>query len=267
MTSHQAAVRQMLIAGGLLLAFTLAGVGLVALTYDNTLEQIEDNRRAHLLRQLSAVVPHTAHDNHPESDVIEATDPVLLGVNEPLPIYRLRKDGEPVAAVLTAVAPDGYSGDIILLIGVDRQGRVTGVRVAGHQETPGLGDAIERSRSGWITQFRNKSLQVTDIDNDTAEKKEAAERWQLRRDGGDFDQISGATITARAVISAVYDALRFQQQHGDLLFADADNLKHAIAAREAERQKAAMESADGPSDVEAGDAAVGESGAQTGEDE
>lgn len=237
MTSQYAAIRQMLIAGGLLLAFTLAGVGLVALTYDSTLQQIEDNRRANLLRQLSAVVPHTAHDNQPEADVIEATDPVLLGVNEPLPIYRLRQNGDPVAAVLTAVAPDGYSGDIILLVGIDRQGQITGVRVAGHRETPGLGDAVERHRSSWITQFRGETLDGPADDGDGP----AAQRWQVRRDGGDFDQISGATITARAVIRAVHDALRFQQQHGDLLFATADTLEQAIAAREEEQQRESLE--------------------------
>ncbi|MCK8514836.1 electron transport complex subunit RsxG [Methylonatrum kenyense] len=250
MTAQHAAIRQMLIAGGLLLAFTLAGVGLVALTYDNTLQQIEENRRAMLLRQLSEVVPHTAYDNQPQDDVIAAKDPVLLGVNEHLPIYRLRGDGEPVATVVTAVAPDGYSGEIILLVGVDRQGEITGVRVAGHKETPGLGDAIERSRSNWITQFRGETLGDADNDDGESDSEAIAQRWQLRRDGGEFDQISGATITARAVISAIHNALLFQQRHGELLFADADTLEDALAAREEEQRREALEAAEDREDAE-----------------
>lgn len=234
MTSHQAAIRQMLIAGGLLLAFTLLGVGLVAVTYDSTREQVEENRRAHVLRQLGAVVPPGTYNNEPVDDVMKASDPALLGTNRLLPVYRLRKDGEPVATVITAVAPDGYSGDIVLLIGIDTDGVISGVRVASHRETPGLGDAIERSRSNWIMQFEGLTLEpLVDEDNDNNEQQ--APDWRLRRDGGDFDQISGATVTARAVVSAIHNALQFHQQYHELLFADAATLDDARAQQEAEQ--------------------------------
>ena len=224
----------MLIAGGLLLAFTLLGVGLVAVTYDSTREQVEENRRAHVLRQLGAVVPPGTYNNEPVDDVMQASDPALLGTNRLLPVYRLRKDGEAVATVITAVAPDGYSGDIVLLIGIDTDGVISGVRVVSHSETPGLGDAIERSRSNWITQFEGLALKpLVDEDNDIGE--EQAPDWRLRRDGGDFDQISGATVTARAVVIAIHNALQFHQQYHELLFADAATLDDARAQQEAER--------------------------------
>ena len=122
----------------------MTGVGttLVAVTEDATRQRIADNELAYLLRTLNDVVPATAHDNRMYADTIEVTDPDLLGSDRPVTVYRATRDGQPVAVILTPVAPVGYSGPIRLLVGIDAQGIVTGVRVLDHQETPGLGDRI-----------------------------------------------------------------------------------------------------------------------------
>ncbi|MEX0871295.1 MAG: electron transport complex subunit RsxG [Aquisalimonadaceae bacterium] len=206
MNETRATIRAVLIAGGLLLAFALAGVGMVALTYEQTLERIAENRRLTMLRQLQTVIPPGIYDNRPDQDTLMVRDPTLLGSAGPLTVYRARLDGEPTAAILTVVAPDGYSGNISLLVGVFSDGRLSGVRVISHQETPGLGDAIERERSTWISGFDNRSLEDPPRDG-----------WRVRRDGGEFDHITGATITSRAVIKAVRNALLYFEQHRDTL--------------------------------------------------
>lgn len=115
-----------------------------------------------------------------------------LGNTLPHRVYRATLNGAPSALVLEATAPDGYSGDIELVIGVDTQLKVLGVRVLEHKETPGLGDKIELSVSNWITQFTGKRFNA-----------DALATWQVKKDGGEFDQFTGATITPRAVVSAV----------------------------------------------------------------
>lgn len=122
---------------------------------------------------------------------------------------RARQDGRVAALLLEAVAPDGYNGDIRLLVGVDARGEVIGVRVVEHRETPGLGDPIEIERGPWITGFDGRSL-----------RDPAADAWRVRRDDGAFDQLAGATITPRAVVGAVRRALQFVEAHGQAL-ADA----------------------------------------------
>ena len=132
----------------------------------------------------------------------------LLGTSEPVAVYRARKAGQPVALVISPIAPDGYNGSIKLLVGINSDGTLSGVRVVGHRETPGLGDAIDESRSGWIHIFDNKSL-----------GNPLPERWKVKKDGGDFDQLTGATITPRAVVKAVRQALLYYRDNQEALFA------------------------------------------------
>jgi electron transport complex protein RnfG len=113
-----------------------------------------------------------------------------------------------VAAVFSVVARGGYAGDIELLVGVRADGRVAGVRVVEHHETPGLGDGIEADKSDWIRGFDGRSL-----------GDPPREDWAVRRDGGDFDQFTGATITPRAVVEAVRDTLIYFEDHRDQVFA------------------------------------------------
>ena len=203
-------VRQILITALLLLLFTVLGTALVAFTYNNTRSVIEANARANLLQNLHAMIPPERHDNDLLSDSLEVTDPDLLGTDAPVTIYRARKGGQPVAIILAPVAPDGYSGDIKLLVAIGADGTLIGVRVTAHRETPGLGDPIEAARSDWILKFTGRSLA------DPNEK-----HWAVKKDGGVFDQFTGATITPRAVVKAVKKSLIYFQRHRQTLFANA----------------------------------------------
>lgn len=201
--------RRMMVAAGLLAVFAIVGVGLVAMTEMATRERIAANERAYLLRALNQVVASDRYDNDMFTDTIMVTDADLLGTQDPVTAYRAFSEGQPVAVILTPIAPDGYSGTIRLLVGIDADGAVTGVRVTSHKETPGLGDAIEAERSDWILGFDGRQLG----DPPPAE-------WAVRRDGGAFDQFTGATVTPRAVVKAVRNALLYFDAHREALFAN-----------------------------------------------
>ena len=199
--------RQLVITAIILLLFAVIGTALVVYTFDNTRDRIAANERATLLRKLHQLIPPDAHDNILLDDAITVSDKSLLGTSGEVTVFRARKAGQPVALVITAVAPDGYSGTIKLLVGIRADGTLNGVRVVAHRETPGLGDAIDETRSDWIHQFDNKSLD-----------KPALDRWKVRKDGGDFDQLTGATITPRAIVKAVRQALLYYRDNKDTLF-------------------------------------------------
>jgi len=198
--------RQILITAVLLLMFAGIGTAMVAATWLGTHERIAANERATLLRKLSELIAPERYDNDLLDDMIEVS--ADLPGKQPAQVYRARRDGRPVALVMTAVAPDGYSGAIRLLVGINHDGVLCGVRVVAHRETPGLGDGIEEDRSDWIRQFDARSLENPPV-----------ERWRVRKDGGDFDQLTGATITPRAVVRAVKAALLYYRAHADELFA------------------------------------------------
>ena len=203
-------LRSVLRAGLVLAAFAVVGVSLVALSFEATHARIAANQRAALLRSLHALVMPDEHDNDIFADVIQVNAPLWLGTDEPVAVYRARQGNAPVAAVLTPVAPDGYNGTIRLLVGVYYDGTLAGVRVIAHRETPGLGDGIEERRSDWIHAFDGRSLEDPQ-----------AEGWQVKRDGGVFDQFTGATITPRAVVKAVHRSLQYFVSNRDELFEEA----------------------------------------------
>ncbi|MBK7902116.1 MAG: electron transport complex subunit RsxG [Proteobacteria bacterium] len=149
------------------------------------------------------------YDNDLLADTLTLRDPELLGTTEAVTAYRARFQGQPVAFVLEPVAPDGYSGTIRLLIAVTPDGTVLGTRTVSHHETPGLGDFIDAGKSDWMQRFTGKSL-----------GNPAAARWRVRKDGGDFDQYTGATITSRAVVGTVGRTLEFFARHRDELLGD-----------------------------------------------
>lgn len=202
--------RQIVITTIVLLLFAVMGTAMVAYTYDNTRDQIAANERATLLRKLHRLISPEQHDNVLLEDTVSVRDETLLGSDEPVMVYRARKNGEPVALVIAAIAPDGYSGSIKLLVGINVDGSLSGVRVVAHRETPGLGDAIDEARTDWIRIFDGKSLQAPDVS-----------RWAVRKDGGEFDQLTGATITPRAVVKAVRNTLLYYQDNQEALFAPA----------------------------------------------
>lgn len=189
--------------------FALVGTALVALTYTSTQQRIAEAERQYMLRSLNAVIPHHLYDNDLFSDIIELRSPALLGTDEPVQVFRARLASEPRAAAFSVIATEGYVGPIKLMVGVDTQGEILGVRVLTHQETPGLGDKIEERRSDWIFGFDGHSL--TNTEN---------KAWQVKRDGGEFDQLTGATITPRAVVKAVHNALVFFSENQDKIFVE-----------------------------------------------
>jgi electron transport complex protein RnfG len=197
---------------GLLAAFALVSAGLIAVTHQLTADRIRANQRTAELAQLHSILAPGAYDNDLVSDTIRITAPDALGSEKPLTVYRARKDGDPVAAILTVVAPDGYNGPIRLLVGIRANGEVAGVRVLEHDETPGLGDGIEASKSEWIEQFRGTKL-----------GKPPREDWDVRQDGGEFDALTGATITPRAVVDALRRALAYFEANRERLFAATES--------------------------------------------
>ena len=134
--------------------FALAAAAVLATAERLTMPRIAENQLAERLKALQAVLPEGQFDNEPHLDFIYAQHPELLGSDEPVPIYRARKNRQPIAAIVTAVAPKGFSDEIRLLVAVYATGKVAGVRVIEHKETPGLGDKIEARKSNWINGFR-----------------------------------------------------------------------------------------------------------------
>ena len=186
--------------------FAIATVGLVAVLQQATAGRIANAEREAQVRALSEILPQGSYDNHLLDNSIQLHDP-LLGSKSLQTAYIALKDGKPSAIILRATAPDGYSGAIQLLIGIQADGRLAGVRVLNHRETPGLGDKIELAKSAWIRSFNGKSLGNPDADG-----------WAVKRDRGEFDQFAGATITPRAVVKAVHKALQYFDAHKQQLF-------------------------------------------------
>lgn len=193
---------------GYLLLIAIFAAAIVGLTRELTRERVAASQAERTLALLRSVLGEQPFDNAPHADTILVSDPDLLGSADAVPAYRARLGAKPVAVVLTARAPQAYSGPIRLLVGIAADGTLLGVRVIEHEETPGLGDAIDARRSPWILQFSGRSLTTP-----------PGPRWAVARDGGEFDQVSGATVTSRAVVAAVRDALRYFEVHRDVLLA------------------------------------------------
>jgi len=192
---------------GLLLGlFAVVTTGVIAGTYLSTRGLVQDNIRAAEERALLEIIPRDHHDNSMLDDAVALGDDALLGLREPRNAYRAKQNGEVVAVILPATARDGYTGDIDLIIGVNRDGSVAGVRVLSHRETPGLGDQIDYKKSQWVDGFIGRSL-----------LNPKAEKWTVKKDGGVFDQFTGATITPRAVTAAVKRSLEFYAQQQPML--------------------------------------------------
>ena len=191
-----------------LLFFALIGTALLALTYQLTYDPIAHSEEQEKLKLITQIVPPATYDNDIMKDTMQLAADALLGNEEPTVAYRGRLHNQPSIAVLQATAPDGYSGKIRLIIAIRNDGRIGGVRVISHKETPGLGDYIEIARNNWITGFNDISL----------ENRKNSD-WKVKKDGGQFDYMAGATITPRAVVKAVGKALQYFAANRDKLFA------------------------------------------------
>ena len=199
--------KQVLATATLLMFFAVIGAGIVGLTYETTYERIKRNEQLVVLRKLNTILPPSEYDNDLLDDQIELAQDELLGTTEPSKAYVAFKNSKSVAVVLSPVAPNGYNGPIHMLVGIYYDGTVAGVRVVKHRETPGLGDVVESQRSDWILGFDDRSLNNPESKN-----------WKVKRDGGVFDQFTGATITPRAVVKAVHSALLYFHDNRKELF-------------------------------------------------
>jgi electron transport complex protein RnfG len=204
----QAALRNALRTGMILFAFALVATALLVFTFARTEPTIERSRQAEKLALLTQVLPPALYDNDLLASQRTLPPHELLGTRQPAAMWIARRGDQITAVVLEAIAPDGYGGSIHLVIGIDVNGSVTGVRVTAHRETPGLGDYIVRSKSPWIEQFVGKSLTSPE-----------AKHWRVAKDGGAFDARAGATITPRAVVKAVRGALDYFARHRAALVA------------------------------------------------
>ena len=180
---------------------------LVAGTWRITRDRIAANRKAQLEQSLAPALADLVYDSGvtesrlviPPTDELPGAGPVL--------VYRVFSADKPVAALFIVTARDGFSGPIRILVGADYDGSVTGVRILEHHETPGLGDRIDQSKSDWVDQFDGRSI-----------GDPPADHWSIHEDGGDFDQLTGASITPRAVIKAVRDTLLYYEAHREEIF-------------------------------------------------
>lgn len=204
-----------------LLFFALIGTSILAVTYNQTHDQIAQSIEAEKLKLISQIVPQASFDNDIIKDTLDIAPDALLGTGKTTTAYRARLRDQPSALVLEAVAPDGYSGKISLLVAIRANGEIAGVRVVAHKETPGLGDYIEIGKSNWIKGFDGISqARYQDAD------------WKVKKDGGQFDYMAGATITPRAVVKAVYKTLQYFAQHRDALFAQSVTAPTAATKQE-----------------------------------
>ncbi len=207
---NASAPRNALYAGALLAACAVLAVALSSGVKGLTRERIAAEQHRARLATLNVVLPAALYDNDPLADRITVRAPAWLGNDDAVNVWRARRAGVGSALVIEAVAPDGYVGPIRLLIGIRADGIVTGVRVTAHTETPGLGDGIDPAKSNWIDRFTDRAL-----------GNPARERWEVRRDGGDFDQFAGATVTPRAIVRAVRRTLDYLERHRAELYAAA----------------------------------------------
>jgi electron transport complex protein RnfG len=202
---------------------TVAAV-LVTSSWEFSRDRIAANERALLLRSLSSVLDPALLDRDLDPILISVQDEALLGSDEPVDVFVPMAGAMPLAAVFASIAPDGYNAPISLLIGIDiASSRVTGVRVVSHRETPGLGDLIEIAKSNWILQFNGKRADDP-----------PAEAWAVIQDEGQFDAITGATVTPRAVVRAVHNTLLYFQAHREQLLSQASSAAAERAAPETE---------------------------------
>ena len=200
--------RNALRTAAIMLAFAFIGTLLLASVFDVTRAPIEASEKAARLSLFKEILPAENYDNDLLASQVTIAPNALLGNRLPSIANVAKQPQQTAGVILEAIAHDGYSGDIKLLIAIRADGSISGVRVLAHKETPGLGDYIDIAHGNWIKLFDNESLEKT-----------AAEQWQVKKDGGQYDYMVGATITPRAVVKAVKQALQFYQQNKQTLFA------------------------------------------------
>lgn len=204
-------------AAGILAAFAVVGTALLAATYLVTRPIIAETEKQAKLALVGQILPKDLYDNDILKDAALLPPATELGTSDAAPVLRATREGKPAAAVLEVIAPDGYSGKIKMIVAIKADGQVSGVRVIAHNETPGLGDYIEIAKNRWIRIFEGKSL-----------SNYADQDWKVKKDGGRFEHMAGATVTPRAVVKAVHKSLKYFAQNEDKIFSlPADNQEQA----------------------------------------
>jgi Na+-translocating ferredoxin:NAD+ oxidoreductase subunit G len=193
-----------------LVAFAFVGTAMLAYVFDITRAPIEASEKEARLALFKEILPESTYDNDLLKDTVEIAPNEQLGNRQPTIANIAKLNNKTAGVILEAIAHDGYSGDIKLLIAIRADGSISGVRVLAHKETPGLGDYIDIARGNWIKLFNDESVNKT-----------LATQWQVKKDGGKFDYMVGATITPRAVVKAVFKALQFYDVNKTKLFAVA----------------------------------------------
>jgi electron transport complex protein RnfG len=191
-----------------MIIFSLLASTALSISYFATKTPIEESDAKAKRTFLNQVIPANLYDNNLVKDTISVEPNPLIGNKKNIDIYRAKKNNQVIAVIIETIAPDGYSGEIKTLVGIDQEDKILGVRVIIHKETPGLGDYIEIEKSQWIKNFDLKSL------GEMTEKE-----WAVKKDGGSFDYVSGATITSRAVIKSTYKSLLYVKENKKRLFA------------------------------------------------
>ncbi len=213
MNNTHSPMKASVLKNGIILAlFALISTALVVVTDSLTKDKIISEKSKALSRILHQIVHPNQHDNDLNKDCIFVKNANLLGSKKAVKVFRARKNNRPVALMIQSVAPDGYNGNIELVVGIDQQQTIIGVRILSHNETPGLGDQIEHSKSHWLDVFKQHSLANTQIN-----------QWTVKKYAGVFDAMTGATITPRAVVSAVSNTLLYVKHHQNELFQSASN--------------------------------------------
>jgi Na+-translocating ferredoxin:NAD+ oxidoreductase subunit G len=200
----------MLLGGFSTLATALLVAGNIA-----TKDVIKERHREDLLDSLAQVVPAERYDNDLLAHPLSINDEN----GQPLTIYR-GTVGADVNTLAWVISGQGYAGEIRLILGLDKEGKILGVRVLSHAETPGLGDKIEVAKGPWILGFNGLSLGDPPPDE-----------WAVKKDGGRFDQFSGATITPRGVVKAIKQGLRFFRAHRTELLTPPAETTQSVARK------------------------------------
>ena len=209
-----------------LAVFAILSTALVVLTHTLTQDKIAFHKQQNLLSQLNQVFPQALHDNDLSLSCTLLQGSKYLGTSESMPVYIAKFKGQQSGLILETIAPDGHNGPIRMLVGFNNYGRITGVRIVEHNETPGLGDKINRRVTDWVDGFMGKRLDLRNngntVDGATGATYRGAanvelasltmKQWKVHKDGGQFDALTGATITSRAVVKATKNSsLLFHQ--------------------------------------------------------
>ena len=193
----------------ILCGFAILTAAILSGTFLSTKSRIAEAERQAAEKALLQIIPRERHDNNMLDDVwpIPSDALTLLHLNEPENVHIAKKNGKPIAAIIPAVAPDGYTGSIKFIVGINIDHTIAGVRILIHKETPGLGDKIDLKKDNWVLSFNGKSL-----------FNPSPDKWGVKKDGGEFDQFTGATITPRAVVKKVKTVLEYFETHRSEMF-------------------------------------------------